>query len=197
MPSAAILAGGRSSRMGCNKAFVSLNGLTVLEYILNRLQPHFGEILIVTNEPALFESYPARVISDIYPRKGPIAGIHAALGNILGKQLFLIGCDMPFIKVELIRYMLNNADGYDAVVPVVEGKIQPTSAVYQKSCLPLLTDCLETDRLKLTRIFEDLNTLYIENTVLSSFGAVKEMFFNVNDPIALEKAREIARRGLL
>ncbi|MGI6435234.1 MAG: molybdenum cofactor guanylyltransferase [Syntrophomonadaceae bacterium] len=196
MSSAAILAGGRSSRMGSNKALASLNGVTVLEYILGRLQPRFEEILIVTNEPALFEFYPARVITDIYPRKGPIAGIHAALSSISEKQLFLLSCDMPFIQVKLIFHMLEHSADYDAVVPVVAGRIQPTAAVYQKSCLPLLTDCLENDKLKLTRIFEDLHTLYIEEAVLSSFGPVKEMFFNINDPTALEKAREIARRGL-
>lgn len=193
MPSAAILAGGRSSRMGSNKALERLNGVTVMQYILDRLRPQFQEILIVTNEPALFNRYPGRVITDIYPRKGPIAGIHAALSHISEKRLFLLSCDMPFVEAALIRHMLGLAADYDAVIPVVAGRIQPTAAVYQQSCLPLLTDCLENDKLKLTRIFGDLHTLYVEEAVLSAFGPVREMFFNINDPAALKKAREIAR----
>ncbi len=196
MPTVAILAGGRSSRMGSNKALVSLNGQTVLAHILQQLKPHCGEILLVTNEPELFDIYPVRVITDIYPRKGPIAGIHAALSSIAGDRLFLLSCDMPFVRPELMNYMLEQAAAYDAVVPVVGGQIQPTAAVYQQSCLPYLTACLKNDKLKLTRIFEKLFTLYIGETELGSFGAVEEMFFNANDPIALEKAREIARRGL-
>ncbi len=195
MPGIAILSGGQSSRMGINKALASLNGAKVIEYILARLQPRFDELLIVTNEPKLFEKYPARVITDIYPRKGPIAGIHAALKTTSQAQLFVLSCDMPFINADVINYMLERAQGYDSVVPVLGGRLQPTAAVYNQSCLPLLIDCLEKDKLKLTRIFEDLNALYLDETVFSCFGQVSELFFNINDPAALEKAREIAGRG--
>jgi len=195
MPGVAILSGGKSSRMGINKALASLNGIKVIEYILARLQPHFDELLIVTNEPELYEEYPARVITDIFPCKGPIAGIHAALKNTSRAQIFVLSCDMPFVNADMINYMMERAADYDSVVPVIGGRLQPTAAVYNQSCLPLLTDCLENDKLKLTRIFDDLNALYLDETDLSCFGLAAEVFFNINDLAALDKAREIAGRG--
>ncbi|MGI6468918.1 MAG: molybdenum cofactor guanylyltransferase [Syntrophomonadaceae bacterium] len=195
MPAVAILSGGKSSRMGINKALASLNGIKVIEYILARLKPYFDELLIVTNEPELYEKYPARVITDIFPRKGPIAGIHAALMNTSRTEIFVLSCDMPFVNTDVINYMMERAADYDSVVPVIGGRLQPTAAVYNQSCVPLLTDCLKKDKLKLTRIFDDLNALYLDETDLARFGPVAEVFFNINDLAALDKAREIAGRN--
>ena len=142
MPAVAILSGGKSSRMGINKALASLNGIKVIEYILARLKPYFDELLIVTNEPELYEKYPARVITDIFPRKGPIAGIHAALMNTSRTEIFVLSCDMPFVNTDVINYMMERAADCDSVVPVI-GRLQPTAAVYNQSCVPLLTDCLK------------------------------------------------------
>lgn len=194
MPSAAILSGGRSSRMGINKALADFNGNTVLEYILARLQPHFQEVFIVTNEPELYRPFSVRVITDIYPRKGPIAGIHAALKAATAGSLFVLSCDMPFVNFSAAQFMLQKAHGYDAVVPVVGGRLQPTAAVYNPSCLEYLTDCLEHDKLKLTRIFEALNTLYVDERAFLPFGFPEQIFFNINDQEALQKAREMAGR---
>lgn len=194
MPAAAILSGGRSSRMGMNKALADLNGITVIEYILTRLQVHFQEIIIVTNEPELYRSYHARVITDIYPRKGPIAGIHAALKAATSGSLFVLSCDMPFVSFAAAEFMLQRAHGYDSVVPVLGGHLQPTAAVYNASCLKYLTDCLENDKLKLTRIFEDLNTLYVDEGEFLPFGLPEHIFFNINDQEALQRAREMAGR---
>lgn len=195
MPSLAILSGGNSSRMGINKALARLNGTTIIEYLLAQLTPHFHDITIVTNEPELFRCYPAQVITDIYARKGPIAGIHAALTRTSANSVFVLSCDMPFVNYRVMKFMLSQVAGYDAVVPVLAGRLQPTAAVYNQSCMPLLTNCLENSKLKLTRIFEDLNTLYLDEKALDSFGPLPEVFFNINDPIALEQAREIAGRG--
>lgn len=194
MPAAAILSGGRSSRMGMNKALVDLNGITVIEYILARLQVHFQEIFIVTNEPELYQSYHAKVITDIYPRKGPIAGIHAALRASTSGPLFVLSCDMPFVNFAAADFMLQRAYSYDSVVPVLGGHLQPTAAVYNPSCLEYLTDCLENDKLKLTRVFEGLKTLYVHEREFLPFGLPEQIFFNINDQEALQKAREIAGR---
>ena len=128
-------------------------------------------------------------ITDIFPRKGPIAGIHAALMNTSRTEIFVLSCDMPFVNTDVINYMMERAADYDSVVPVIGGRLQPTAAVYNQSCVPLLTDCLKKDKLKLTRIFDDLNALYLDETDLARFGPVAEVFFNINDLAALDKAR--------
>lgn len=197
MYSAAILSGGQSSRMGKNKAFEMINGRRIIDIVFDKLRPIFMEITIVTNEPDLYREFPAEVITDIYPGLGPVAGIQAALSHAEADAVFVTGCDMPFVSSPLIQHMLASSNGYDAVVPVVAGRLQPTAAVYRKSALKVFTDSLKNQKLKLTRLFEELNALELNEAVLSQFGSIEEMFFNINDAAALEKARVMMERGAL
>jgi len=96
----------------------------------------------------------------------------------------------------MVKYMLNKLNGFDTVVPSIDSYLQPISAVYSKSCLPLLTDCLENNKLKLTMIFEELNSLIVDENDLQQFGTIEEILFNVNDSKALITARQIAGRLL-
>lgn len=192
--SGVILAGGKSSRMKFNKAFAEINGRKVIDIIINKFTSFFEETIIISNEPELFQDLGVKVYTDIYPRLGPISGIHSGLVNAHNEVIFLSGCDMPFIRMELINYMLKKLGEHDTVVPVIDGYLQPTSAVYSSKCIPLLTDCLENDKLKLTLIFRELNTVKLEEQVLKQFGNVEELFLNVNDPQALETAQKIAGR---
>ena len=82
------------------------------------------------------------MITDIFPVKARIAGIHAALMNTSRTEIFVLSCDMPFVNTDVINYMMERAADYDSVVPVIGG-VQPTAAVYNQSCVPLLTDCLK------------------------------------------------------
>lgn len=192
--SGVILAGGKSSRMKFNKAFAEINGRTVIEIIIDKFNAFFEETIIISNEPELFQDLGVKVYTDIYPRLGPISGIHSGLVNAKNDVIFLSGCDMPFISMELINYMLKELGEHDTVVPVIDGLLQPTSAVYSSKCIPLLTDCLENDKLKLTLIFRELDTVKLAEEVLNQFGNVRELFYNVNDPQALQAARKIAGR---
>lgn len=197
MYSAAILSGGQSSRMGKNKAFELIGGRRIIDILFDKLRPIFKEITIVTNEPNLYLEFSADVITDIYPGLGPVAGIQAALSHTGADAVFVTGCDMPFVSGPLIQYMLASSNGYDAVVPVVAGRLQPTAAVYCKSALTVFTDSLKNQKLKLTRLFEELNAMELDESILGQFGSIDEMFFNINDAAALEKARVMMGRGAL
>ena len=100
------------------------------------------------------------------------------------------------MNMQLVEYMLSKISNYDSVVPEINSYLQPLAAVYNRTCLPVFTECLENDKLKLTRIFSELNALVLNEDELQKFGSVKEMFFNVNDPDALAQAQEIAGRLL-
>jgi molybdopterin-guanine dinucleotide biosynthesis protein A len=110
--------------------------------------------------------------------------------------MFILGCDMPFMNIQLVQYMLGKISTYDSVVPEIASYLQPLAAVYNRTCLPVFTECLEHDKLKLTRIFSELNALVLKEDELQKFGNVKEVFFNVNDPKALAEAQKIAGRLL-
>ena len=191
-----IMAGGRSSRMKFNKAFAQVGGKPVIQMIIEKFKPLFQEIIIISNEPQLFTSFGLPIYQDIYPYLGPVGGIHSALVNASNDQMFILGCDMPFMNMQLIEYMLSKISDYDSVVPEIDSYLQPLAAVYNRTCLPVFTECLEHDKLKLTLIFSELNALVLKEDELQRFGSVREMFFNVNDPNALAQAQKIAGRLL-
>ncbi len=191
----AILAGGKSSRMKYNKAFAKLGDYSIIETIINKLRKNFdNNIIIISNEPELYEHLGLKIYTDIYPGLGPISGIHSALVNSSSEAVFAIACDMPFVPQSLIEHMIERADGYDAVVARINNFYQATSALYQKSCLPVLTDCLENNKLKTGLIFRELNALVLDEQQVAKFGNLEEIFFNINDEEALAYAQEISRR---
>ena len=190
----AILAGGKSTRMKYNKAFAKLGDETIIETILQRFELIFDETIIITNEPEEYEFLGMPLYTDIYVGLGPISGIHSALTNSNNDTTFVLACDMPFVPQNLIEYMLDRIKGYDTVVARTKGFFQATSAAYHKSSLPVLTNCLENEKLKTTLIFREMKTKILDEPELMQFGNLDEIFFNINDEIALSNAQELARR---
>ncbi|MEN6328511.1 MAG: molybdenum cofactor guanylyltransferase [Syntrophomonas sp.] len=195
--SGVILAGGRSSRMQFNKAFARLTTETVIEILLKKFGAYFDDTTIISNDPELYLGMGVKVYTDVYSRLGPVAGIHSALTYAHNDAVFLLGCDMPFVNFETIDYMLEKLNGHDSVVPQIRSRIQPTAAVYHRKCLPIFDRHLAENKLKLTLLFNELDALVLDESELQQFGKTEEIFFNINDQEALEKARNMAGRLLL
>jgi molybdopterin-guanine dinucleotide biosynthesis protein A len=192
--SGVILAGGRSSRMKYNKAFAQIGGQRVIDIIVNKFVSNFDETIIISNDPQEYISIGLPVYTDVYPRMGPISGIHAGLHYASYDKVFVIGCDMPFMNMDLVKYMLTLLGDHDTVIPEIDGFLQPISAAYRKTCLPIMTQCLEKELLKLVLVFRELDTVRLYEPELARFGNIAEMFMNVNDEQVLKLAREIAGR---
>lgn len=193
--SGAILAGGKSSRMKFNKAFAQIDQQMSIEIIIHKFKSIFSETIIISNEPELFQGFNLPVFTDVYPRLGPVSGIHAALYYANYEPVFILGCDMPFLSTQLIKNMISRIDNYHSVVPSIDGFLQATAAVYSKTSLPIFEGCLKTQKLKLTRILkEELNSLVLNEDDMRPFGEISDMFFNLNDNETLEQARKIAGR---
>lgn len=192
--SGVILAGGRSSRMKYNKAFAEIEGRRVIDIIAHKFMRTFNETLIISNDPEQYISLGMPIYTDVYPRLGPISGIHAALYYASYESVFVLGCDMPFMSMGLVGYMLEQLGQHDTVIPEIDGFLQPISAAYRKTCLPVMTDCLERQLLKLVLVFKELDAVRLNESELSRFGKVQDMFMNVNDEQALNLARSIAGR---
>ncbi len=194
--SGVILAGGKSTRMKFNKAFACIAGQPVVQIILDKFKHYFDETIIISNEAQLYEHLGFKIYSDVFPGLGPVAGIHSALYHARNDRIFVMGCDMPFMNMALVRFLLDSLEDYECVVPVLDTHLQPLSAVYSKKCLPVLTECLKNDKLKLIRVFEELHTREIAEMQMKQFGNPREIFMNVNDQAALEIAQQIAGRYL-
>lgn len=142
--SGVILAGGKSSRMGQDKALMEYRGERLIDRLEGILREFFHEIIIVTNTPADYLEHDAIIVTDIFPNKGPIGGIYTGLFYMKNDYAFVTACDMPFLNVRFINYIINLIEGHDIVVPQTLKGFEPLNAVYSKRCIPALCVLNET-----------------------------------------------------
>jgi molybdopterin-guanine dinucleotide biosynthesis protein A len=187
----AILAGGKSSRMGRDKALLEYDGKQFIQQITEELS-QFEERIIArgTNRGFSAEIEAAwTVIPDLYPDHGPIGGLHAALSACRSDALFVVTCDMPLIESELVRELCawmqetdvdkKRVDAYDVVISVGEGgKIHPLCGVYRKSVLPVLEEQILSDR---NRVMAALKQLRVKYVTVDSPARARQLA-NINTP---------------
>ncbi|MDR3295821.1 MAG: molybdenum cofactor guanylyltransferase [Clostridiales Family XIII bacterium] len=183
---AIILSGGRSSRMGVNKAMLELNGKPLIEIMLDKVLA-FDEILVSTNtmdEYAYLEERGVRLVKDIIPHQGPLSGIHAGLSCADAECAAVLPCDMPLVPAALVRYLseiADRSDGFDAVVPVTERAYQPLCAVYRKTCIGFIEKNLAKGINKASAMLSCVRVREVGGAEMARFGDIHDMFRNVND----------------
>ncbi|MCM3726761.1 molybdenum cofactor guanylyltransferase [Neobacillus cucumis] len=191
---AIILAGGKSSRMGTNKALLKINEKTNIERIADRLKLLFDDIILVTNDSEQYEFLGVRMITDQYPGMGPLAGVHAGLMASDYDVNFIVACDMPFVSGELAEALVNNALHYDAVIPVVNGKQHPLFAVFKKQAAAVVEERIKAGQLRMKHLLDHLNVLYLTEKELETYSHIEltKVFFNMNDPEEYIEAKKWA-----
>jgi molybdenum cofactor guanylyltransferase len=192
---AIILSGGKSSRMGTNKALLKINEKTNIERISDRLKPHFDDIILVTNNFEQYEFLRLKMAVDQFPGMGPLAGIHAGLAASNYETNFIVACDMPFVSGELAKVLVNNSSHYDAVIPVINGRQQPLFAVFQKNVAIEVEKCIKQEQLRMKHLLDHLNVLYITEKDLKKYSSIdlERVFFNMNNPSEYEDAKKWAK----
>lgn len=189
-----VLAGGKSSRMGFNKAFIELGGKRLIEATVDRLKALFPEVLIIANDQDLYAYLGVKIIPDLIPNSGSLGGIYTGLHAATHPQCFFAACDMPFLNADLISLLVREAAGWDVVVPRVGGELQPMHAIYAKSCLPFIKKAIDGGMLKIAWFFQKVSVKTIEEPALRALDPQLLGFMNVNTPLDLEKAEAIRRR---
>jgi molybdopterin-guanine dinucleotide biosynthesis protein A len=186
--SAFVLAGGRSSRMGTDKALLQFDGHALLARALDRLHALTPEVRIV-GPAAKFAAY-GPVIEDIYPGRGPLAGIHAALTSSVTELNLILAVDLPFVTDSLLRFIAEQARACHAVVtvPRIGGGYQPLCAVYRRAFAPLAAAALEAGKNKIDALFAATITRILEESELGRFAFSAAMFENLNTPEDLRRA---------
>jgi len=177
-----LLAGGKSSRMKKNKAFLELGGKPLVERSLTVLQAVFTEVLISSNKPELYAGYEVPVILDEILGRGPLEGLYQGLKAATYDEVFFVACDMPFLRGELIRFLSFWIPAYDVVVPRLQSGLHPLHAFYHRSCLPLIKNNLEAGRLKIIDFYPSCSVRYVDETELQNFHNLSQVFCNVNTP---------------
>jgi len=177
-----ILAGGKSSRFGINKAFSEINGSRLIDIVAGLLTSIFTRTVLITNSPEEYSYLGLPIRKDLIRGLGPIGGILTGLEDIRDEAGFFIACDMPFVREDLIRYIVSVRGEFDAVVPKIDWKIEPLHALYRKSCLPVIRELIASGVYQTIKAFERLNVRYLNEAEIKANDPRMRSFFNVNRP---------------
>lgn len=194
-----ILAGGKSSRIGTNKSLLQISGKTIIQFLVEMLNPIFSEVVISSNEPESFEFLGKKIIKDIYPGRGPLSGIDSALNFTSSERNFIIGSDMPVISSELINYLIDYRSDSEILIPKADGKIQALCGIYSKAVLPEVEDLLDESsksqwKLK-GSVYELLNKVKTEFIKIDELDFYHpNLFLNINTPEDYELAKSILEK---
>ena len=175
-----ILAGGKSRRLGYKtKALLQVGNKRIIERVIDAVHGVTDRVILITNSPDDYKYLGLAMFGDIIPDSGPIGGIYTGIRNSQTHQNIIIACDMPFIKSELLEFLLQKSEGYDIVIPATIDGYHPLCAIYSKNCIKPAKSLIESKSLKVTNLFQYVKV----NKVI--FGEndpyyTQNMFFNVN-----------------
>ena len=196
--SAVILAGGLSRRLGRDKAFEPIGNLPLIQRVLSQVSQISRHTIVVANdkkrETQLSGLDGISISIDKYPDTGSLGGIFTGIHASTTDWTFVVACDMPFLNIKLIRYIMSLKEGYDAVVPVIDGRPEPIHSIYSKDCLAHIEEKITNNELKITGFFDKISVRYVNESAINEFDPDHLSFLNVNNEEDLEKAINIANR---
>ena len=191
-----VLAGGKGLRLGRNKASETINSSTLLEQAIYQLDFLNSDIIIVVAQnqplPGLTVDSRVKIVTDKYPGKGPLVGIYTGLNASDSFFNLVVACDMPFMNRGLLQYMLEETEGYDAVVPRLGNMVEPLHAVYTRNCLSPAESLIKQGDMSVHNLLPLINTRYVEAGEIDRFDPEHLSFFNINTRADLEAARTIS-----
>ncbi|PAB56809.1 molybdenum cofactor guanylyltransferase [Anaeromicrobium sediminis] len=174
---AVILAGGQSRRMNYeDKAFLKIGNMTFVEKILNETCD-YEERIIISNNPLNYKDMNVPVFSDILESQGPLAGIHVGLKNSKHERNLVVPCDMPNLNRDFLNFLGNIEEDYDALVPIIGSYEQPLCAIYKKSIIYKIEECIKNRIYKVKELYRDISVKYVQ--VPKKYESI---FINVNTP---------------
>lgn len=190
-----VLAGGKSQRMGTDKARLALpDGRPVIQSVLEVVESVCGEVVVVVDVPGRCEELGlrARCVSDIVPERGPLGGLQAGLMAVEAPFALAVACDMPFLNPRLLHYMAALPQDYEALVPIIRGRWQPLHAIYAKACLATVEELLSQGLLALTDLLSRLQVRALPFATARRFDPQGLSFLNLNEPQDLMRARAVS-----
>jgi molybdopterin-guanine dinucleotide biosynthesis protein A len=186
-----VLAGGKSSRMGSDKAILRLGDETLLAHAMKVAGVVAKEVRIV-GDTAKFAAF-GQVVEDVYRDRGPLGGIHGALSSSMTQLNLMLAVDLPFVTAKFLEYLVLRARESGAMVtlPRADGGLQPLCGVYQRGFVDVAEQSLRDGRNKIDSLFKRVETCVIAEDELLRAGFSIEMFRNLNTPQELEQARSL------
>jgi molybdenum cofactor guanylyltransferase len=190
-----ILAGGKSRRMGQDKAFLPFGPGLLIERVIEVVQQVTAEVILITNTPERHQHFGLPMFSDAIAEAGSLGGLYTGLVAAKTPYSLCLACDMPFVKATFLRLLCDTAAEADVVVPRNAGDFQPLCAVYSQVCREPIRHQIGAGRLKITGFFDQVRVRVIDGDLLARYDPYDIMFFNANTPEEYEKARLMVGEG--
>ncbi len=192
-----VLAGGRSLRLGTDKAGLTFEGRYLLETVIERLSGVCSEVLVASGRSAEGRKTPrpVRFVADLAPGRGPLAGVQAGLAAATAEFALVVACDMPFLNPHLLSYMASLPRRYQALVPRAAGRWHPAHAIYARSCLPVIEELLAKRNSSMRELLSRLDVRELPEKELRRYDPEGLSLFNVNEPQDLVRARALSNRS--
>ncbi len=190
------MAGGKNSRFsGKNKALIRIGKKRILDRIYEVFTILFDKIILVTNDPVQYMEWDFDIVTDIFPIRSSLTGIHTGLFYTATPYAFFAACDIPFIKKELIEILLDSVEpGIDIVIPETSKGVEPLCSVYSKRCLKPIEEQLEKKSLKIQRMFQKVRVKKIPEDILRNVDPDLVSLSNINTPDDLARAEQAAAK---
>ncbi len=188
-----ILAGGQNTRFsGTNKALLRVGGKCILDRIYDVFSDFFEEIILVTNDPLQYLEWDLDIVTDLFPIRSSLTGIHAGLFYMTTPYAFFAACGIPFLKIEMVETILGNIEpGVDIVIPETSQGFEPLCSVYSKQCFKPIEQQLVKKDLKIQQIFRKVRVKKIPENILRQNDPDLVSFSNINTPDDLTRAEHI------
>ena len=179
--------------MGKDKSLLALGEQSLIARTVQRLAPLSDDIVVVTNRQENYAhlALEVRFVPDEQPGAGALMGVYSGLKAAVYDSALAVACDMPFLNVPLLRYMLPRIAGYDVVVPRLGDFLEPLHAIYSKRCLPFMDALLRQGRKQIIAFFDSVEVDYIEADEIAEFDPRHLSFLNVNLPADWQLAQEL------
>jgi len=184
--SAMALAGGRSRRMGVDKASVLIGGRRLLDRLLSVLSGLFDDVVVVGRSEWSGAPGAGRSVADETPGLGPLGGLYTGLGVIDRERALVVGCDMPFITAGVLRGLLSRDGESEATVARTAGRAQPLLAVYDRRVRPVVGRLLTSEDRSLMKLLRTISVRYVDL-------AATDACFSINTPEELRQAQQMVR----
>ncbi len=197
-----ILAGGDSTRLRArlgplaDKGLLPLGGQTMAERVSTAMAQVCPELICITDREE-YRRMGLRLVPDRLRRgaKNALTGIHAGLSAAESEYSLVVACDMPFLRAELLRYLVQQVGGHDIIIPRVAGRWQPLCAVYSRRCLPYIEAQLRANTYRIVAFFPQVRILTLEEPELRNSDPDLRSFININTAADYAAAVEWIARG--
>jgi len=172
-----ILAGGKSSRMGTDKALLVFQEKPLLEHMIKLIKPFCTNIAISGQNPD-YSIFGVEMVPDLYSGCGPIAGIYSSLKHSDCDLNLLVGVDVPFVNEELFLSLISNIGEYDCIIPEHTSGVEPLIGIYNRRALSVIEEMIKAGDFKLSKLLSKLNTRYLDcNELIKKYP---RLFMNIN-----------------